>query len=205
MSALKLFHSPTSPFVRKVMVVLHETGQLEDVALIAAAGNPLAPGTMPLAHNPLGKIPALERADGCTIYDSRVICRFFDDRASAGLYPLGPRGWEAITLEATSDGIMEAAILMVYEVRVRPAEHSSPDWIEAQHAKIARSLDALEERWLAYLAGPLCIGQIALGCALEYLDLRQPERNWRQDRDGLAAWAAAFKTRSSMLQTVPIG
>ena len=154
-------------------------------------GTPLEPGSMPVALNPLGKIPCLERADGPALYDSRVICRYLDDLAGGRLYPGKPRLWETLTLEATADGITEAMLAIVYEARLRPEAHRRPDFVEAQWAKVARALDAIEARWLAYLAGPLDAGQIALGCALGYLDLRAADRDWRAGRPGLAAWFAA--------------
>jgi glutathione S-transferase len=200
---MRLFYSPASPFVRKVLVVLRETGQLDDVELSLASGTAMEPGTLPLAYNPLGKIPALERSDGGTIYDSRVICRFLDDRAGGGLYPPAPALWETLTLEATGDGIMDAAVLMVYEYRLRPEDMVSPGYVEAQWAKVARALDALEGRWLSHLAGPLDIGQISVGCALGYLDLRHDARNWRKGREGLAAWFARFGERPAMAATKP--
>lgn len=200
---MRLFHAPTSPYVRKVMVLLHETGQLDEVTVIPATGTPVDAGSMPLALNPLGKIPALERDDGPAIYDSRVICRYLDDRAGGKLYPQGPRLWEVLTLEATADGIMDAAVLMVYETRVRPEEKRLPLWVDGQWAKIARALDALEERWLGHLAGPVDMGQVAVGCALGYLDLRHSDRNWRAGRVGLAAFDARFSTRPAMSATKP--
>ena len=200
---MRLFHSTTSPFVRKVMVTLHETGQAADVTLVPAMGTPVDPGSMPLGQNPLGKIPALERDDGPAIYDSRVICRFLDDRARANLYP-SPRQWEVLTLEATADGIMDAAVLMVYESRVRPEENRFAPWVDGQWAKIGRALDALEQRWLSHLNGPLDMGQIAVGAALGYLDFRHADRGWRSGRPGLAAWAAVFAERPSMVATRPV-
>ena len=83
---MKLYHSPTSPYARKIMVLLHETGQLDDVALEPAQTSPTNPTPGLASKNPLMKIPALERADGATLFDSRVICAFFDDRAEAGFY-----------------------------------------------------------------------------------------------------------------------
>jgi glutathione S-transferase len=200
---LRLYHSPTSPYVRKVMVVLHETGQLADVDLIHAHGTPVDAGTMPVAQNPLGKIPALERPGAAALYDSRVICRYLDDRAQAGLYPSGARQWDTLTLEATADGILDAAILMVYEWRVRPEDRRHPDWVEGQWSKIARALDALEDRWMSHLHGPLDIGQIAVACALGYLDFRHGDRDWRGGHPSLAAWNAKFAARPSMEATVP--
>mgnify|MGYP001796670675 CR=1 FL=1 len=71
---MKLYSAASSPYARKVMVVLHETGQFDDVEVVPVYGSPTNPDTMPLAKNPLGKLPALERADGPALYDSRVIC-----------------------------------------------------------------------------------------------------------------------------------
>jgi glutathione S-transferase len=185
------------------MVVLHETGQAGDVTLVPASGTPVDPGTMPVSLNPLGKIPALERADGPALYDSRVICRFLADRAGSTLYPAGSRQWDALTLEATADGIMEAAVLMVYEARVRPENLRSADWVEGQWAKVGRALDVLETRWISHLRGPMDIGQIAVGCALGYLDFRHGGRAWRQGRGALDDWFAAFAARPSMVATMP--
>lgn len=200
---MRLYHSPTSPYVRKVMVVLHETGLSARVALIPATGTPVEPGSMPLDQNPLGKIPALERPDGPALYDSRVICRYLDAMAGAGLYPDAPRLWDSLTLEATADGILDAAILMVYETRVRPEEKRHTPWLEGQWAKIDRALDALESRWIDHLAGPFDIGQIAVGCALGYLDFRHGDRNWRTTRPHLAEWEAHSAKRDAMQQTLP--
>lgn len=200
---MKLYHSPASPFVRKVMVTLEETGLTDQVEIVPVSGTAVDPGTMPVAQNPLGKIPALERLDGPAIYDSRVICRYLDDRAGGLLYPEAPRLWETLTLEATADGIMDAAILMVYEGRCRPEDKQFDGWVEAQWLKIARSLDAIEARWMAHLAGPIDAAQIAVGCALGYLDFRHEARNWRSGRSALVAWADTFADRDSMLTTAP--
>lgn len=200
---MKLYGAMPSPFVRMVRVCALELGLDDAVSLVLASGHPLDAGTLPLAENPLGKIPALARDGGPALYDSRVICQYLSDYAGGGLYPPAPRHWETLTLEATGCGIMDAAVLMVYEVRCRPEEARSSDWVEAQWEKIARSLDALEERWLPHLAGPVDMGAIAVGVALEYLDFRQSDRDWRKSRKGLADWQAGFSKRSSMQQTQP--
>ncbi|GGE19705.1 Glutathione S-transferase [Gemmobacter megaterium] len=200
---MRLFHSPTSPFVRKVMIVLHETALLPKVELTGASGTPIEPGTMPLAQNPLGKVPALEREDGPAIYDSRVICRYLDELAGGKMYPTGPALWDALTLEATADGMMDAAVLMVYESKVRPEDKRVPDWVEGQWSKVARSLDALETRWIAHLAGPFDIGQASIICALDYLDLRHADRTWRAERPALAAFHARVSERPSLKTTLP--
>jgi glutathione S-transferase len=200
---MRLYHSPTSPFVRKVMVLLHEAGAVDRVTLVNATGTPIDPGTLPVDRNPLGKVPALERPDGPTLYDSRVICRYLDDLLGAGLYPAAPRLWDALVIEATADGMTDAAVLMRYETHVRPAEARSSVWLEAQWSKVDRALSALEDRWTSHLAGTLDMGQIALGCALAYLDFRHAERGWRKDRPGLTAWFERFNARPSMHETAP--
>lgn len=200
---MKLYHAPASPFVRKVMVLLHEAGAADRVTLVPAAGTPLDPGTMPVDRNPLGKIPALERPDGPTLYDSRVITRYLDDLLKARLYPAAPHLWDTLTIEATGDGIAEAAILMRYEMHVRPEAARCADWAEAQWLKISRALAALEERWMSHLSGPLDMGQIAVACALGYLDFRHAERDWRSLHPGLAAWFATFAARPAMQATAP--
>lgn len=200
----QLFESPTSPFVRKVNVVIAELGLSDQVERVAAAGTPMAPGTMPVAHNPLGKIPTLARPEGPALFDSRVICRYLDAHAGGALYP-ATRLWEVLTLEAMADGMLDAAVSMIYEARCRPEEKRFPDWVEAQWAKVARGLDAAEATWLPHLAGKVDAGQIALGCALGYLDFRFADRDWRHGRPGLAAWFAEFGQRPAMLETAPVG
>ena len=202
---MRLYHSPTTPYGRKVMVLLLETGQAGEVEVVSASGTPLDPGTQPLDVNPLGKIPALMLDDGTALYASRVITRWLDDRAGAGLYPAPPRLWRTLTLEATADGMMEAAVLIVYEARLKPEALRFAPWVEGQWAKIARALDTLETGWQDHLAGPLDAGQIALGCALSYLDFRLGARGWRNGHPRLAAWHEGFAARASMKATEPQG
>lgn len=202
---MKLFYALASPYVRKVMVVLHETDQLSDVELVPGAGSPLDVAKGLPAVNPLGKIPALVRPDGATLYDSRVICRYLNARAKADLYPSGSREWDILTLEATGDGIADAALLMVYEGRLRPAELQYPDWVESQWSKVDHALQALSARWMSHLHGPLNAGQISVACALGYLDFRHDARNWRNGHDALAAWYGDFAMRDSMTLTDPAG
>lgn len=184
-------------------MVLHETGQLDDVDIMEVATTPVAPAADVSARNPLSKIPALELADGATLYDSRVICAYLDDRAGAGLYPPGAARWETLTLEATADGIMDAAVLAVYERRVRPEDKQFDGWIEAQWGKVAGGLSALNSKWMGHLNGPMDMGHIAVGCALGYLDFRHGDRDWRQGNDALAAWFKTFESRDSMAMTRP--
>jgi glutathione S-transferase len=198
---MDLYTNPASPFCRKVDVVLRETGQRDAVTDIPAVGHPTDSAKMPTGINPIGKIPVLVRNDGPALFDSRVICRFLNDLGGGRLYPEG--NWDVLTLEALGDGICDAAILMVYEGRSRPETARHEPWVEGQWAKIARSLDVLEERYMSLLKAPLNIGQISVACALSYLDFRLGDRNWRAGHPTLAAWHEEFTGRPSMQETAP--
>jgi glutathione S-transferase len=205
---MRLFHSPTSPYVRKVMILIHEAGLADRVELLPSSGTPLEPGSLPLGHNPLGKVPVLDTVEG-PIFDSRVICRYLDDLAGAGAYPSGPALWRTLTLEAMADGILDAALLMVYETRLRPENLRFQPWTDAQWAKIARALDALEAGWIADLntgrSGCPDMGHMALAAALGYVDFRLSAQNWREGHPLLAAWAEQFMARTSVQATAPAG
>jgi len=200
---MKLYYSPTSPYVRKVMVLLHESDQLADVELVTPGGSPFEPADELSAMNPLAKVPALESADGSVLFDSRVICAYFDDRAKGGFYRDGPARWGTATLEALADGILDAALLITFEGRLRPEDKQMQDWSDWQWAKIERACAALNASWMDHLAGPLDMGQIAVGCALGYVDFRHDARGWRQGNDALAAWFETFESRASMEATRP--
>lgn len=197
---MQLLISSASPFVRKVRVLLRETGLIDTVEEVDVSTTPLASDPTVIAANPMGKIPALVRNDGPALYDSRVITRFLNDHAGATLYPEG-RLWEVLTLEATADAIMDAAVTMTYEMRFRPEAQQSPEWLDAQWAKIARGVAAIDARWMSHLSGPLNMGQIAVACALSYLDLRHAARGWRDSNTAVADWYAGFAARDSMTAT----
>lgn len=199
---MKLFHAGTSPYVRKVMVTAHLTGQVDDLELVDGAGSPLAPNEGTCGVNPLGKIPCLITDDGDAFYDSRVITRYLDQRAQGGLYPDGEALFPVLTMEATADGIMDAAILCVYEGRLRPEELRYSPWIQGQMSKIHRALGMLEGqagRWQE----PHHAGHVAVACALGYLDLRFPDIGWRDGRPALAKWYEGVAATPAMQATVP--
>ncbi|MDK3016893.1 glutathione S-transferase [Pseudodonghicola flavimaris] len=199
---MKLIMSPASPFVRKVRVLAAEIGLTAEIEELPVVTTPVDTDAMLREANPLGKIPALVLEDGRTIYDSRVITRYLDVRAQAGVYP-EDRLWDVLVLEATAEGVLEAAVLMVYEGRIRPESLHYPPWIEAQWAKAIGGVQAIEARMMELLSGPLNMGQIAVACALGYLDFRHPGRDWRSGCPQLAAWYADFESRPSMIATRP--
>ena len=201
---MKLIFSPASPFVRKVRVVIEESGLTDKVTPMPVQTTPLATDPAARSVNPLGKIPVLILDDGKSLFDSRVICRYLNDISGAGLYP-SERIWDVLTLEALADGIMDAAVLMVYEARLRDEENRSATWVEAQWEKITHALDALERQEFAAMQGDLNIAHLATACALDYLDFRHGARDWRKGRAALDAWHSQTAQRASLKTTLPSG
>lgn len=185
--------SPASPFGRKVKIAAAVLG-LSDRFTVSPTDT-TDPADPIRIQNPLGKIPALVLDDGTVLYDSRVIVEYLDHLAGGGrLLPAGTDRFEVLRLQALADGIMDAAILQVYETRFRPEERRSADWSTYQAEKVARALAALESAPPAPLAAgdKPDAGRIALACALGYLDLRF-EGRWRAAHPALVAWLAAFE------------
>lgn len=203
--SMTLFHNPASPFVRKVMVLLHETGQLNRVALQASQLTPVSPDAALNQDNPLGKIPALRLADGQVLYDSRVILDYLDQQHVGN--PLIPRDgsarWRRLTLAALADGIMDASVLVRYELALRAPEKHWEQWLDGQRDKIRRALALLEAEAIAELASHFDVAAISVACALGYLDFRHPDLEWRQEQPKLAAWYLEVSQRPSMLATRP--
>ena len=199
---MKLIYSGLSPFARKVSVVLRETGLIDDTTLVEVSTTPVNSADAAVTANPSGKIPSLVLEDGSSVYDSRIICRYLNDRAGTDLYP-NDAIWKILTLEATVDAIMDAAVLMTYERRIRPEDMVYEPWVEAQWAKAERSINAVASDWGDFLEGPLNIGQIGIACALGYVDFRHADRDWRSANPALAEWFAAFSTRPAMEATRP--
>ncbi len=202
---MKLRYSPTSPYVRKVMVVALETGLAERIERIPTVVLPTKPNEEMARENPLVKVPALTTDDGLVLYDSPVICEYLDTQhGGPKLFPPnGKARWIALRQQALGDGILDAAILGRYEI-LRPKEYQWQDWIDAQLRKVRGALAALEmETEAGELGGPLTIGQITVGCALGYLDFRYASEDWHSRHRRLSAWYEEFAKRKSMQLTVP--
>lgn len=204
---MKLFYSPTSPFVRKVSVTAMEKGVNDRIERIDAAANPIDRDQRVVTHNPSGKVPCMLTDEGMALYDSRVICAYIDSLSpEPALMPADAVDrMKAMTLEALADAILDAAVLCRYEVAMRPEEKRWNEWYRGQMEKITSGLDALEGKWREVLAGPMTVGTIAVGCALGYLDFRFADMGWRETHPALAQWYATFGARPSMTETVPQG
>lgn len=200
---MKLRYSPTSPYVRKVMVTAIETGLADDIELIPT--NVWKEDGDIVLLNPLGKVPTLVTGGGEVLYDSPVICEYLDAlHDGIRLFPpAGGARWTALRQQALADGILDAAVLRLLEGRRPPGERSAA-WAERQKGCVERGHDALEaEADAGLLAGDVTIGWISVGCALGWLDFRFPDDHWRAGREVLADWFEEFCKRPSMRETVP--
>jgi glutathione S-transferase len=198
---VQLRYSPTSPYVRKVMVCAIEKGV--DACLDLVPTSVWEPDTDIGAVNPLGKVPALVTDEGAAIYDSRVICAYLDALSSSPVLvpPSGEARWRTLTLEALADGLLDAGIARFLEGRRAPGERSQ-GWMDRQRDKLVRGLDRLDAHAGSW-GGEIALGQIAVGCLLGWLSFRLGEEEWRTGRPALAAWYDGFAARQSMVRTAP--
>ncbi|HHJ15733.1 MAG TPA: glutathione S-transferase [Gammaproteobacteria bacterium] len=197
---MKLFYSKTSPYSRKVRLLVHEKGLNQAVTCIAC--NPFDNASDLQAENPLGKVPTLMLDDGTPLYDSPVICEYLDTLTADRLLPeSGMARWTVLRWQALCDGILDAAYNIVMERR-RPAQEQSTDWITQWEAQIHRSLDAVQDS-LDTLPGRVSLAQLSLGASLGYLDFRLSDPGWRDQHPELTAWYEDFSSRDAMQNTQP--
>lgn len=180
-----------SPFARKVRIcadILGLAGKIE----IRNVNN-ADPNDPIVRQNPLGKLPVLVLDDGRTIYDSAVIVEYLDHLAGGGkVIPAGADArFDALTLAALADGILEAAILIIYESRYRPDQTPYQPWLDFQRGKIERALAVLADQ---PPATAVHIGTIALAAALGYLDFRK-QVDWRAKFPKLIPWLDDFRAK----------
>ena len=201
---MKLIGSLTSPYVRKVRVVMAEKKLdyefvLEDV---------WAEDSQIHAHNPLGKVPCLLMDDNGSLFDSRVIVEYLDTLSPVGrLIPQQGRDRAATKCwEAIADGVLDAAVAIHIEVHRRPVELRSQAWIDRQYKKITIALESMDK---SLDDQPFCMGvnlslaDVAVGCALGYLDLRFGDLNWRAHYANLQRLYEKLEARPSFVSTQP--
>ena len=184
--------SPPSPFGRLVKIASHVLGLYDNITVEATDTND-ANDTI-RTQNPLGKIPALILDNDRVIYDSRVILDYLDAEAGGGkIIPAsGDARLDVLTDCALFAGLLDAAILIVYEARFRPEDKHVPAFVEYQRDKIKRVLNAVAAREMTYTNGAMpTAGEITLACSLDYLDYRY-QVNWRDHCPGMADWMTDF-------------
>lgn len=201
---MKLIGSISSPYVRKVRIVMAEKKidyqfVLEDV---------WAPDTAIHESNPLGKVPCLIMEDGGAVFDSRVIVEYLDTLTPVGklIATAGRERAEVKCWEALADGLLDAAILVRLENTQRGESQRSDTWLRRQNFKIEQALGAMSA---AFAENSFCTGtyytlaDVAVGCALGYLDFRFPENRWRTAHPNLARLAQKLFERPSFRETMP--
>jgi glutathione S-transferase len=199
---MKLVYSPPSPFVRKITTLIHHVNLNDRIELINVKTTALSVAKEARSANPLGKIPVMILEDGKAIFDSRVITRFLDELASSNLYPQ-EKIYDILTLEALADGIMESAVSITYESKLRPENEQSPSWMEAQWSKVLHAVKALDNGEFNAMDGEMNMGQIAVACSLGYLDFRHDARQWRNGYSNLASWNDKMMKLPALIKTIP--
>jgi glutathione S-transferase len=201
---MKLVTSLTSPYGRKVRVVLAE----KKIPFQLQVENPWLPDSPVASINPLGKVPVLVLEDGESVFDSRVIVEYLDHVSPvAHLIPTELKSRMMVRgVEALADGVTDAAVAVFLE-RKRSPEQQSADWLMLQEKTVFRGLEALaealgENTW--FLGNGMTLADIACGCTLGYLDLRFPEIDWRTAHPNLAKLADKLNSRASFKDTVPV-
>jgi glutathione S-transferase len=201
---MKLVTSLTSPYGRKVRVVLLE----KKIPFQLQVENPWQAGSVVTSLNPLGKVPVLVLEDGESVFDSRVIVEYLDHVSPVGhLIPAEPKTRMVVRgVEALADGVTDAAVA-VYLEKKRTPEQQSSDWLVMQEKTLFRGLAALSEAlgdkpW--YLGNSMTLADIACGCMLGYLDLRFAEIDWRDAHPNLVRLTNKLATRASFNDTLPV-
>lgn len=187
---MKLLSHPASPYGRKVKIAMAMKG-LQDQIEIVRVETKIPANPDITSANPLSKIPALIVSPTECFYDSPVICEYLDSLAPKPvLFPKGPERFKTLTLGALADGILDAALLLVYEKRFRPEEKWHEPWLDRQRSKIDLGVDMLEKAPPAWGESP-DYGHLTLAAALGYLDFRH-EGKWRAGHPNLVAWLDKF-------------
>ncbi|MCX7162830.1 MAG: glutathione S-transferase [Betaproteobacteria bacterium] len=202
---MKLIGSLTSPYVRKIRIVLAEKKIDYDLVL----ESPWVEGSKVVALNPLGKVPVLVLDDDSTLFDSRVIAEYLDTVApnnhlipASGRQRISVRRWEAL-----ADGILDAAVAAFLE-SMRPDGERSPSWIERQRGKVTQALrvaseDLGEHAWCH--GNGMSLADIAVGCALGYVSFRLGDILWSRQYPNLARLYGKLMQRPAFADTVPQG
>lgn len=198
---MKLFYSTTSPFARKVLIALKLLELENRVELVAA--DPFASPSELTKANPLSKIPALVLDDQSSLSDSSLILNYLDSlNPQITLHSQNENSWSKRQFTQLAEGVISAAVNIVME-RKRPENYQYPSFIDRQINIIQDSLAVLEQDIRLVSQDKPSILEITLATALDYLDFRLPEINWRNDRQLLNDWHQTYARRPEMQATMP--
>jgi glutathione S-transferase len=197
---MKLYSHPVSPFARKARIIAHELDiKLEVIDVQARNDETLR------RINPLKQIPILLLDDGSSLFDSPVICEYLNHTGGGKFFPgmnifrHTSGRWKALGLAALGDGVADAAVTLRYEL-TEPEERRNSDRMARCKATIHAGIDALER---VNFAKDPTIGEIAVACALGYIDFRLSDLDWKSSHPKLSAWYARFCEYPSMKATQP--
>jgi glutathione S-transferase len=201
---MRLFASTTSPFVRKVRVLMQELGLAEKCEIVNLVTSPHEPDATLAEANPLVKLPTLELDDGTMLYDSAVICEYLDTVHGRGKFvpDSGVQRWRVLRMQALADGITDAGVLLRYELAMRPEEKRWEAWIAGQRQKVMQGLTQLEAS-LDRLEGELDLGGITVACMFGWLEFRNIVPELRHMFPHLSAWNDTTQKRPSLASTKP--
>jgi len=199
---MTLHWSPKSPYVRKVMICLHELNLENRVEKIRSVAAMLKPNPSIMQDNPLSKIPTMTTEDGTVLYDSVVICEYLNTLGRGDIFPeIAPEKWQALRWHALGNGLLDALILWRNE---REKEHPLTELISAFEIKFNTCLNLLDDEIQALTSSRLNIGTITLGCALGYVDYRFENLNWKAKHPELASWFRQISQRPSFIASLPV-
>lgn len=201
---MKLYFSPTSPYVRKVTVLALETGLDAKIERLASPTTPVDQNPEVAKANPIAKVPTLVTDDGLHLFDSRVICEYLDGlHDKAKFFPAaGKARWVALREQALGDGLLDAALLVRYEGFLRPEDKRWSSWADGQMKKVHGALTEIE-KLAPGLGDRVDIGTVSLACALGYMDFRYADMGWRKQYPQTAAFADRMFARPSFKATMP--
>ncbi len=198
---MKLHWSSRSPYVRKVMICVHELGLEDQVARIPSVVSLSQPNAAVMRDNPLGRIPTLILDDGRVFHESLLICDYLNSLRAGRLFPdKGEARWNALQRHALGNGLLDALLLWRSEVG-KPAARQTPEWLATFALKTRNALDAMEADAEALAATPFDIGHVGIGTALAYLDFRFGDFGWRSGHPRTDAWMQQFSQRESVRKT----
>jgi glutathione S-transferase len=196
---MKLFYQTHSPYARKTLVFAHEVGIASRIDVVHHETSPTLPNDQVFAENPLGKVPVLIRPGLASIFDSDVICAYFDTlHGGPKLIPEGEKRWQALRLQAVAQGLADAGIAIRWETVRRPEELRYPILRDGYMKKLIATYDWLERE--LEVSTPIHVGHIALATSLSWLAFRGLP-SFREKRPRLANWFEAFEARPSMMAT----
>lgn len=199
---MKIHWSSRSPFVRKAMIAAYESGVAERIERMPAVVSLSRPNPDVMHDNPSGMIPTLILEDGNTLFDSVVICEYFDTLSpEPRLFPrAGAARWTALKRHALGDNML-AALLLRRSETTKPQSRQTPEWLTTFALKLRNFVDVVEGEAESLTDTPFNIGHIAIGVALAYTDFRFAHVNWREGHPRAAAWMQTFLQRDSVEKT----